>query len=370
MGRTFFELDISPKRQSKHFVYYLAAMSRLAKILLNKSLDECSVQEVQAITQRYPYFNAGHLLAVQKLHKEHPDQLLQSLQKANLHFRSVYINQVLSEKGNAEIIPADGLMKIETETPAPAQIESIPTDEQVNETRGQVNEINQDQPDLVIAEEEKIPVNISDDKPSENLPQIEEEITSLIPEKQDNEFDSIQSSHNDELIIPKEQVGNPKQQEPGNQSEIISSEQPSTSPEKLLRTTQSKETSSEQLGFEPYHTVDYFASQGIKVKLDENPTDKFSKQLKSFTEWLKTLKKLPDAEIASPAPAPTEQKVEQLAQTSLTETSVETEAMAEVWAKQGNHEKAIEIYHKLSLLEPTKSIYFASLIEDLKKASL
>lgn len=45
--------------------------------------------------------------------------------------------------------------------------------------------------------------------------------------------------------------------------------------------------------FEPFHTVDYFASQGIKFKEEEKPVDKFSQQLKSFTDWLKTMKKLP-----------------------------------------------------------------------------
>ena len=79
-------------------------MNRLAEILLNKSLDECSIEELQSITQKYPYFSAGHLLAVQKLQKKNPDQLSAPLQKANLHFRSVYINQVLAEKGNAEMI--------------------------------------------------------------------------------------------------------------------------------------------------------------------------------------------------------------------------------------------------------------------------
>ena len=45
--------------------------------------------------------------------------------------------------------------------------------------------------------------------------------------------------------------------------------------------------------FTPYHMVDYFASQGIKLVLEDNPADQFGKQLKSFTDWLKVMKKLP-----------------------------------------------------------------------------
>jgi hypothetical protein len=123
-----------------------------------------------------------------------------------------------------------------------------------------------------------------------------------------------------------------------------------------------------ELSFQPYHTVDYFASQGIRTKDEEKPKDKFGQQLKSFTEWLKILKKVPVSEIATAVSAQSEQKIEQLAQHSVSEREVVTEAMAEVWAKQGNTEKAITIYEKLSLLNPSKSSYFASLIEQLKNS--
>jgi hypothetical protein len=121
------------------------------------------------------------------------------------------------------------------------------------------------------------------------------------------------------------------------------------------------------LVFEPYHTVDYFASQGIKFREEERPTDEFGKQLKSFTDWLKTLKRLPATELTKNISQQSEQKVEQLAGQSITDREVLTEAMAEVWEKQGNTLKAIQIYSKLSLLEPAKSAYFAAKIEELKK---
>lgn len=132
--------------------------------------------------------------------------------------------------------------------------------------------------------------------------------------------------------------------------------------------TEADDTSKSELLFEPFHTVDYFASQGIKFKEEEKPKDKFGVQLKSFTEWLRSMKKLPVTEAAAaPADIKLEQKVEQLAEISLQERDVVTEAMAEVWEKQGNAEKAAAIYAKLSLLEPSKSTYFAAKIEEIKK---
>lgn len=124
-----------------------------------------------------------------------------------------------------------------------------------------------------------------------------------------------------------------------------------------------------EITFEPFHTVDYFASQGIKFKEEDKPTEKFDQRLKSFTDWLKTMKRLPVAEIAKNTEPALEQKVDQLAEFSIKDRDVITEAMAEVWEKQGNMAKAIDIYTKLSLLEPLKSSYFAAKIEGLKKTN-
>lgn len=121
--------------------------------------------------------------------------------------------------------------------------------------------------------------------------------------------------------------------------------------------------------FEPYHTIDYFASQGIKAPVLDDPKDKFGQQLKSFTDWLKVMKRLPLTEITKQIPVEQEKQVAELAHHSLDEKQVWTEAMAEVWAKQGERQKAIRIYEKLSLLEPSKSAYFAGKIDVLKKES-
>ena len=148
------------------------------------------------------------------------------------------------------------------------------------------------------------------------------------------------------------------------EAEIVSIIKEEKIVEKEVEIKTAKET---DLIFEPYHTVDYFASQGIKFKEEEKPKDKFGQQLKSFTEWLKTMKKLPAQEIVKAVDTSSEKKVEQLAEHSIEDRDVVTEAMADVWEKQGNTSKAIEIYNKLSLLNPSKSSYFAAKIEQLKK---
>jgi hypothetical protein len=58
--------------------------------------------------------------------------------------------------------------------------------------------------------------------------------------------------------------------------------------------------------------------------------------------------------------------IQQFADSSNTVREVVTEAMASVLEKQGKNEKAIELYNKLSFLNPHKSAYFADKIKKLK----
>ena len=123
------------------------------------------------------------------------------------------------------------------------------------------------------------------------------------------------------------------------------------------------------IAFQSYHTIDYFASQGIRLQASDLTKDKFGLQLKSFTEWLRSMKKIPSAQAEAfghPEDDYRHQHVVQNAAHSIETKEIVTEAMAEVWAKQGNHDRAIAIYHKLSLQNTGKSGYFAAKIDQLK----
>lgn len=129
-----------------------------------------------------------------------------------------------------------------------------------------------------------------------------------------------------------------------------------------------KQTRNEPLvPIDPYHTVDYFASQGIKLVLEKDPKDKLGRQLKSFTQWLKHMKKLgPEDAIEEEKENAAEATIIKIADFSNTRREIITEAMAEVLEKQGKAEKAVQVYIKLSFLHPDKSAYFADKIKNLK----
>jgi hypothetical protein len=126
-----------------------------------------------------------------------------------------------------------------------------------------------------------------------------------------------------------------------------------------------KEPEADQLAFEPLYSIDYFASQGIRLQQDQLGTDNLSKQVKTFTQWLQSMKKIYHSN--QPDVQKTEDRtISHLADASNESDDILTETMAEVLLHQGKKNQAIRIWEKLSLLHPEKSHYFASRISELK----
>jgi hypothetical protein len=133
----------------------------------------------------------------------------------------------------------------------------------------------------------------------------------------------------------------------------------------LSHITSQANTVEESMSFEPLHTVDYFLSQGIKINESPIANDKLGNQMKSFTEWLKSMKKIHKEKFIE-GDEQTDKTIQQIAEHSNADAEVVTEAMADVLIKQRKTEKAIEVYEKLSLINPSKSAYFAAKIDRLK----
>ena len=129
---------------------------------------------------------------------------------------------------------------------------------------------------------------------------------------------------------------------------------------------QQEKPQEETIVFEPLYTKDYFASQGIKLSDESLTRDKLGKQMKSFTEWLKTMKKINNDKQPEPDEV-VDKQIQMIAEKSNQTEEVVTEAMADVLLLQGKHEKAVEMYEKLSLINPAKSAYFAAIIQVIKK---
>ena len=117
---------------------------------------------------------------------------------------------------------------------------------------------------------------------------------------------------------------------------------------------------------ERLHTIDYFASQGIKIDLSKIPQDKLTSQLRKFTDWLKQMKHVNNEAADLGTGSDLEHAVALIAENSNESREVVTETMAEVLEKQGQLDKAIQLYIKLSFINPEKTAYFAAKIQQLK----
>jgi hypothetical protein len=202
-------------------------------------------------------------------------------------------------------------------------------------------------------------VNASEISPAENETIIENTIADEAPERtEDQDYEAFDRRGE----FPEEEEIATEPEDISSNSVLFHSEER----EKLNIKADFESNNAESIVFAPYHMIDYFASQGIKLVLEDQPLDNFGKQLKSFTDWLKVMKKLPPRTASENANEKEAERIRHFAAHSIEDRDILTESMAEVLAKQGMFENAIALYQKLSLIYPPKSAYFASRIEQLK----
>jgi hypothetical protein len=313
----------------------------LSQQLLQKDISNCSVEEIKVISQQYPFFAPAQFILLRKLKDVYDPAYHQQVQRAVLYHHSPSAFEFLMNEEEYQSSFPEEIVPVSEELPA--AIDTVVTEENVDS--------NMDP-----SERKKIEESAEEDEPVEEVsvsnleevPIIETSGFDLMEEVNEEKPGPEMEPSTDESTVedqPIEEEENPSKENDG--------------PEVILKS---------YLSFEPYHTIDYFASQGIKLSQEEISKDKFGRQLKSFTEWLKTMKRLPATDQIKKLDQHTVEKVENIAAHSVDNTEILTETMAEVWIKQGKIEKAIEVYNKLSLLNPSKRGYFAAKLENLKKA--
>ena len=95
----------------------------------------------------------------------------------------------------------------------------------------------------------------------------------------------------------------------------------------------------------------------------------------SFTSWLRSLKSSEPTPPQQEAPSAEKMRIKESKPVEPEKTTrkdddlfggIITETLAELLANQGQIEKAIKMYEKLSLIFPNKSAFFAAKIEQLK----
>jgi hypothetical protein len=156
------------------------------------------------------------------------------------------------------------------------------------------------------------------------------------------------------------------EQEPAN--DIHVAEFSETPTEQEITKEKTEEEESFEVPIEPLYSIDYFASQGIRLRQEEEmQNDKLSVKLRSFTEWLKAMKKIHPEKLDHKMGQEEENNIRVYAESSNEPKELYTEALAEVYLQQGLRHKAAMVFEKLSLLDPSKSAYFAARIREIKE---
>lgn len=295
-------------------------MNILQYLFKKDSLHEIPLEVLEQFTKQYPYFPIGQFLLTKKMRDISDAAYQKHFQKTLVYFHNpLWLQYQLR-----------ATIKAETE-----------------ETATVVPDIPATSHDLI---EDVILNQEMDYAAPEDLLHDQESLSDMPENRFEQDQASIQPYHKEEVALHPAPETEPAQG-------LASA---NTTEEELIHAPES-------INYQAFHTVDYFASQGIRINTDIKPDDKLGKQLKSFTEWLKTMRRLPESMVQEVLQNTNDIEVDQYAATSLEENEVLTEAMAEVLVKQGNYEKARGVYTKLSLLNPHKRAYFATKLEALKK---
>jgi hypothetical protein len=285
----------------------------------------------------------------------------------------VSVKEEIIEIPSSEIVPdheeneQNSLAQIKDEEELPASVKEeiieIPPSEILPD-----DEENKEKSLAEIKDEEELPASVKEEiieiPSSELVPHTKENTDGHLDVNGQSKEVENETLSEDEKTIQSENQDISKETELEDKSVLaikIPDEEINSSKEDLNPDEDEYET----VAFEPLHTVDYFASQGIKINEEELANDHLVKQVKSFTAWLKSMKKLHPGQLPEQNEV-IEKIIQASSESSNKDANVLTEAMAEVLVKQGKREKAMEMYQKLSLLNPSKSAYFAAKIENLK----
>ncbi len=339
-------------------------MNALQLLTGKTSLNDVAVEELQQLTVAYPYFSAAHLLLCKKMQQEAHPLLQQQLYKTALYFPDEqwlhYFMLETSESTDfidkSEEVADEELIKKEAKPNEAIVANGLQNDREI--FTGKEDEPT-DAVENISSKNEQKKTEATNHTEDENLITLPvETVLESIP----SQFD-VQAEP-EEIPLDEEELKEQTEPLPIEESNQKISSLLSGQAEEFNKPV--TEEAQIKIETEPLHSVDYFASQGIKIdeKKEENSLDK---KVHKFTDWLRQMKRINPQPVDLGTDSEEESFVANIAASSNQTKEIITESMAEVLVKQNKKDKALEIYEKLSLLYPLKNAYFAAKIQQIKQ---
>lgn len=349
-------------------------------------LQTTEKNDIENILREHPYFAPAQLLLVAKLKNENSYNIKEQTQKASLFFNNsrwfqYQLTEIKLEDSNFDYkgievatkdvellsaeIPVSEIQHVETTIESQSinyQFEEIEEVEEINQTENHLSYNEIFIPNFSIPTVEHVKNIFDGIDAKENIPVVEliaplnvEKVDEVKIEETKIVDASIEIEANGEIV----EIENSKIELPNNLGIAAVKEEWDKPLDEVKDALLPFET-------EPYYTIDYFASQGIQFDFSKHPHDKLTTKMLKFTDWLKKMKGIKPENMDFEEDDELNKTIQHIAYNSNVSKEIVTETMAEVFAKQGKTDKAIQLYIKLSFLIPNKSSYFASKIQELK----
>jgi hypothetical protein len=339
----------------------------------NQDPDLLTIEEIDKVIDRYPYFAVLHFIKAGKLMAEEHAEAGSSAAKAALYFSNPHWLQYQLHRQVKNEDLDETMAEIMTTHADPEFYEELEEGDAVPEAGGGQDKLEEAFDDKRIYIEAAREILVETDEIVPAIEQTESEETII-----DEIVPAVENTWEDETmpdeIVPAVEINweetlktkIPEEEDIDQQDEAIPADElPALEMKSVEFSTD--DVNDFLVPIEPLYTIDYFASVGIKLPVDEMPNDQLARKLKSFTEWLKSMKKLQPDKFDRQMDKDMENHIRTAAEHSNDSQEIFTEVLAEVYLKQGLEDKAVEVFKKLSLLEPTKSAYFAARIREIKE---
>jgi hypothetical protein len=335
-----------------------AALEKSLTLLTHKNnLTEVSIDELSRLVNEYPFFAPAQLALAIKMQADKHYMFDAQLQKTALYFANPQWLEYQFMNGDLKDIHV-----LNEATLAPSVVEAPQTVTETAIETAPPSEIKQAPAETIINSSFAIPTVESVKEMLSQIDQPPTQKTETISQETSIDTPILPVAHQEEEVeAPTLTAYSPGVEEAQLQklNNVLSS-----------HVTDFKTPVAEgaKLEFEknPFFTIDYFASQGIKFDPSKQPEDRLSQQLMTFTDWLKRMKNVsPNPQDLGTDPE-LENAIQGIANSSNEAKEIITETMAEIFIKQGKLDKAVQLYIKLSFLYPEKSTYFAAKIQELK----
>lgn len=382
------------------------------------SLQSVRAQELEMLTERYPWFQLPYLFTAKKMHSVQHPSFQEALKKAAIHAYSREALFQLVEKTPLQTISENDIPEMKTEAGNELVIAAevsdvVNTDEKIQadiplQEDGHTDQITD--PGILTKENDEINTEDVSSVPVENISEIsveqqEPETDTIEPLK--NALDTTDSEgpgqtegseNKDEVEV--KSINDTQESSEGiiyNDKELLHAEIPV---EELKDVENQEEHSKADVSEEPIFEFNLYELQLLKDVVDV-PLEELVKDISvklpekkealdltasyDFSTWLRKLPGVGGVQlvkmrqeqqpivIQSDIHALYEREFDEDDASVLAKKSVQmhdglvTETYANILAQQGKTQKAIEMLQKLSLKYPQKSVYFASRIQELKK---